>query len=374
MVPLRAVVAAAVVAATGPSLYAQTADPSFGAWRWAPEPPGSRPAGLGSAYVALADSVRAATINPAGLALIPDWEFGVSSAHFWAGAAHGGQRVRMAAYVAETDTPSSGGPEVDEAGPLTASVREIGLTSAFEPVRGVRLGVTASWARLRVDGDPFPLAGSPDSSVSLAGDSTKLRWTLGALVDLTRRRGLSVPSLRLGFAVQPGLDWAVDRSASAPDAVPETTSVELRRPTLVSAGLAWRSSARWTVAAEADLIRYSEVLDTLTANVGSETSDAFQLGDAVEPRLGLEFAAPLSCGCGSVRVRGGVRGRSPGSLRYSGEDAALAVAFPGASWRAVFTLGASLVGEYFGRAIRLDLDSTDLLEGPRLSVGATMRF
>jgi hypothetical protein len=374
MVLLRAVVAAAVVAAAGPSLYAQTADPAFGAWRWAPEPPGSRPAGLGSAYVAVADGVRAASINPAGLALIPDWELGVSSARFWTGAAHGGKRVRLAAYIAETDTPSSGGPELDEEGPLTARVREVGLAGALEPVRGVRLGVTASWARLRVDGDPFALAAAPDARVSMAGESTRLRWTLGALVDLTRRHGPSVPSLRLGFAVQPGLDWSVDRSVSAPEAALETTSVELRRPTLVSAGLAWRSSGRWTIAAEADLIRYSEVLDTLTGTVGSETSDAFELGDAVEPRLGLEFAAPLSCGCGNVRVRGGVRGRSPGSLRYSGDDAALASAFPGASWRAVFTLGASLVGEYFGRAIRLDLDSTDLLEGPRLSVGATVRF
>jgi hypothetical protein len=40
----------------------------------------------------------------------------------------------------------------------------------------------------------------------------------------------------------------------------------------------------------------------------------------------------------------------------------------------VATLGASFVGEYFGRAIRLDVDSADLARGPHLSVGASVRF
>lgn len=373
MVLLRALVAAAVAAA-GPSLYAQTDDPAFGAWRWAPEPLGSRPAGLGSAYVAVADSVKAASVNPAGLALIPDWELGVSSLRLWTGVAKGGRHVRLAAFLAETDTPSSGGPAVGDGGSLTARVREVGIAGAVSPLRGVRLGVTAAWARLRPDGDPVPVAEAPGASLSLAGESTRLRWTAGVLIDLAGRPGLSVPSLRFGFAIQPGFDWSVDRSVSTPGTGVQTTAVELRRPTLASAGLSWRPSGRWTVAGEADLIRYREVLDTLSFNVGSETSSAFELSDAVEPRLGLEFASPLSCGCGNVRVRAGVRGRSPGSLRYSGDDAGLAQAFPGAAWRAVFALGVSFMGEYFGRAIRLDLDSTDLLEGPRLSVAATMRF
>jgi hypothetical protein len=69
-----------------------------------------------------------------------------------------------------------------------------------------------------------------------------------------------------------------------------------------------------------------------------------------------------------------VRAQSPGVLEYEGSDPARAADFPGASWRALFTLGGSFVGEYFGRAVRLDLDAADLARGPRLSVGLSARF
>ena len=45
---------------------AQTSDIVFGGWSWRSRDVGSRPAGLGGAYVAVADSIRTATVNPGG--------------------------------------------------------------------------------------------------------------------------------------------------------------------------------------------------------------------------------------------------------------------------------------------------------------------
>jgi hypothetical protein len=116
------------------------------------------------------------------------------------------------------------------------------------------------------------------------------------------------------------------------------------------------------------------VLGALGRNTGQAAAEGFRLPDAVEPRLGLELMTPLSCGCGNLRLRAGVSGRSPGMIEYEGADPDLSRAFAGGSWRAVLSAGGSFVGEYFGRAVRLDLDSTDLLRGPRISVGLSARF
>ena len=94
----------------------------------------------------------------------------------------------------------------------------------------------------------------------------------------------------------------------------------MRRPVARPAGLAWRPSDRWSFAAQGDIIRYSEVDRRAAAQRRREAADDFSLPDAVEPRFGAEFAAPLWCGCGVVRLRGGLHYRSPGTLLYEGAD------------------------------------------------------
>ena len=75
-----------VVAAAFPAPgRAQTSDIVFGGWSWRSRDVGSRPAGLGGAYVAVADSIRTATVNPAGIALIPRAELALGTANLWAG-------------------------------------------------------------------------------------------------------------------------------------------------------------------------------------------------------------------------------------------------------------------------------------------------
>ncbi len=92
-----------LIAATLPApAGAQTSDIVFGAWSWRSRDPGSRPAGLGGAYVAVADSIRTAAVNPAGLALIPKAELAAGTANLWAGI---GYSLRRAATPAGPVTP-----------------------------------------------------------------------------------------------------------------------------------------------------------------------------------------------------------------------------------------------------------------------------
>jgi hypothetical protein len=205
--------------------------------------------------------------------------------------------------------------------------------------------------------------------VGLSGDDTQVRFTAGALLELIYGPRRSYPALRLGLSYQPGFDWSLPVEGSAAPGAP----VDVRRPTVVAAGLAFRPSDRWSVSFQGDLIRYREVIETLRRNSGVASED-FGLPDVVEPRLGVEFFAPLWCGCGTVRIRGGLHFRSSGALRYGGADPALAQAFSVDEWETILTAGGSFFAEYFGHALRLDVDVRDLLHGPGLSVGLVVRF
>src|SRR5262245_59404524 len=81
------------------SVGAQTANPLFAGWSFAPESVGSRPAGMGGAFVALVDDAKAAYVNPAGLTLVPLTEVGLSSGERWASAATGLLPVHLGGYA-----------------------------------------------------------------------------------------------------------------------------------------------------------------------------------------------------------------------------------------------------------------------------------
>jgi len=319
---------------------------------------------MGGAYVAVADSVQALVANPAGLTQIPVTEVGLGVGPLWAGVARNqGRRLRLGVYLTRTDVQEV--EHEDGLGRVESSVREAGLGIGAGPFGRLRLGASVSWSSLRLRAE------SPRSI--LESDAGHVRLTGGLLVDLVRREGAIVPRLRFGLAYQPGFDWSLTRSDPTVSGPAGASSVGLRRPTLVTAGLAWNAPDRWSFMAEGDLIRYREVLESLRGNVG-EAAAGFGLPDAVEPRVGMEFATPLSCGCGVIKLRAGIHYRSPGTLRYAGADALLARAFAPGGWRAVATLGASFFAEHFRNALRLDLDARDVIEGPELSFGVVWRF
>jgi hypothetical protein len=334
---------------------AQTPDASFAGYSFAPPSVGSRPAGLGGAFVGLADDTKAAVVNPAGLTLIPLTEVALSSGERWAAASAGRRLIRLAGYLTRSDA---------QAPALDSLVSEGGLAAGFQPIRRASLGVAVAWSRLSLEA-PSPSTGTPPST-----EDTQARFTAGVLLDLLDRTGKRLPALRLGLSYQPGFDWSL-RLPPSPGAAP--APIDVRRPTRVAAGLAYRPSDRWTLAAQGDLIRYREVVDTLHRNSETAAED-WKLPDVVEPRVGVEFSAPLWCGCGVVRLRGGLNYRSAGSLRYAGADAMLAQAFDHDAWETAASLGGSFFAEHFGHALRIDVDSRDLFQGPDLSFGLVFRF
>lgn len=352
---------------------AQTSDPVFAGWRWTPEALGSRPAGLAGAFVAVADTNQAAYANPAGLALIPSWEVGLSSNRTWLGVAGGRMGwLRVAAYLAQTDEARVE-PEDAAARPgtfLESSVWEAGLGVAAQPAKRLKLGASLAWSRLSLEGRRTRTEpdGQETAAVTVAGDDTRARVTAGLLLTIVGTDRRSLPSLRLGLAYQPGFDWSarIDDGTGPRD-------IAIRRPTLVMAGLAFRPSDRWLFTVQGDVILGREVVAALQRN-DADAAEGFRLDDTVEPRLGSEFSAPLWCGCGNVRLRGGLDFRPPGTLSYEGSDPAASGAFRGEDWRTVGSLGFSFVTEHFGNAIRVDVDTVDLFHDPGLSFGIVWRF
>jgi hypothetical protein len=369
----RAWSAALLALACASPLAGQTNDPLFAGWRWAPPSVGSRPAGMGGAFVGMADSVKAAVVNPAGLTLIPITEIGLSSGPAWVGVGVGRPRVRLAGYLTEAEARHVELEDVapGRVGSLDSSIREAGLALGVSLTPRLKLGGSLAATRLSLDGErrvPGP-EGSELAAASVTADDTHVRASAGLLLVLVGANARALPSLRLGVSWQPGFDWAADMSEEAS----ATRTISFRRPTLISTGLAWRPSDRWSIVAQGDVILYSEVLTSLERNIGEGALD-FSLPSTVEPRIGTEFAAPLWCGCGVVRLRGGLHYRSPGTLRYVGPDPILRRTFAQESWRTVASLGASLFGEHFGHALRFDVDVRDVFEGPDLSFGVVWRF
>jgi hypothetical protein len=358
MFPGRALPTALLCVTLGSSAAAQTSDPLFAGLSFAPESVGSRPAGLGGAFVAVADDAKAAYANPAGLTLVPLTEVGLSSGERWGSASTSVLfPVHIAAYVTRHEQATNS---------LDSSTWEGGLSAAFRPRRRLSLGAGVAWSRLSLDTTE---SGAASGRVA-SGEDTHVRFTTGLLVDMIDTSRRALPALRLGISFQPGFDWSIPVARSAGATL---VPVDVRRPSLVSAGLAWRPSDRWTIAVEGDLVRYQEVTDTLRRNdaVGAA---GFGIPNAVEPRAGIEFGAPLWCGCGTVKVRGGVHYRSSGTLQYTGPDDAVARAFNQGDWETVATLGGSIFSEYFGHAFRFDIDVKDVFHGPDFSFGLVFRF
>jgi hypothetical protein len=337
---------------------AQTPDPIFAGYRFAPPGVGSRPAGLGGAFVAVADETKAAVVNPAGLTLIPLTEVALSSGERWAAAASGRPWIRLAGYVTRAEEVATG--------TLGSTTWEGGLAVGARPLRRVSLGAGVAWSRLSLERRTSESEG--ETSTFVSSEDTHVRFTVGMLLDLLANPRRSLPALRLGVSFQPGFDWSVPVQAAA-----AAGPVDLRRPSVVAAGLAYRPTDRWSLSLQGDLIRYREVEKTLRRNAG-DAAQSFSLPNVVEPRFGAEFSAPLWCGCGVVKIRGGLHHRSAGTLRYGGTDPVLARTFAGDQWETVATLGGSFFSEYFGHALRLDIDSKDLFHGPDLSFGLVFRF
>ena len=297
---------------------------------------GSRAAGMGGAYVAIADDARAAFVNPAGLTQIPVTELSVSSGLPWASAATGRQRLRIAAYSHEG---RAGGAALARSGAsFPAAVRLGGRRRDRRPAvlsraagcgRRVWLPAHRRGRGLVRRRRSRPRARGPDRRPGArhrGGDGGPDPSTV-----------IGASPLKLGASFQPGVSWAVPR--------PGEDAVEIRRPSLSSVGLAWRASNSWSYTGQIDIIRYHEVVDA-AAQRGRGRRERLLVVHRrrAEGRRGVRDAAPLRLRHGEdprgdpLRVAGHAR------LRRERPPAADRVPVP--LWRTTLTLGASFFAEH----------------------------
>jgi hypothetical protein len=399
---------------------AQTSDIVFGGWSWRSRDVGSRPAGLGGAYVAVADSIRTATVNPAGIALIPRAELAAGTANLWAGIGFSLRSTSKAAAPPKGPTPAAPpprvpvrptqpggtlvvpcaparltrplavalfaenavtqdnvvevvrGPSLTEAGQLSSTAEEVGLSVARGLMPWLDLGMTVSWRHVTLEGESavVNLAGDELSRVTIGGDSNKARGIAGLLA--TFGPSSDPTAFRLGLAYHQDLvAWKVERTAI--DRVAGTVSgprtIDIEEPPVLVAGAALRLSDSWLLAGEVDYIWYDRVTRSLERNLDAATAAPFRLSNRLEPRLGLEMTRPSPTG-GYYKVRAGIRRETAGRLAYEGADPVLRQAFgqSGDAFRA--GAGASLLGEFYENGFRFDVDISQVVVERLTSVRA----
>jgi hypothetical protein len=420
---VRSGVMVAAVAAFLPAAgRAQTSDILFGGWSWRSRDPGSRPAGLGGAYVAVADSIRTATVNPAGIALIPRAELALGTANLWAGAGFSLRRTAKAPGPAgPTPTAPAGpvpvrptqpgagvvvpcapprltrplavalfgeqavtqdnqvdvvrGPGRSETGLLSSTAEEAGLSLARGLTPWLDLGVTVSWRHVRLEGESavLDLDGDELSHITIGGDSNKARGIAGLLA--TFGPASDPTAFRLGVAYHQDLvAWKVERTEidRVGGVVTGPRTIDIEEPPVLAAGAALRLSDIWLFTGEVDYIWYERVTRSLERNTDAATAAPFRLGNRLEPRLGIEMTRPSPTG-GYFKVRAGIRRETPGRLAYDGPDPTLRQAFgeSGDAFRA--GAGASLLGEFYENGFRFDVDISQVVVERLTSVRAAGR-
>ena len=381
-----AVLAVAVFVAT--PLRAQTNDQVFRSWRWSVDQEPARVAGMGGAFVAVADESSAAAFNPAGLTQVQKTELAgglvvrqrgtaasgirdslraVTGIGFAGGAAAVSSRWRIGVYLLQpedrrADFTGSLPDGTTASGFLDTQVTEVGGAVAWQARPGLALGARVTATHLKLEAEDLT-SGPAASEVGEGAGETRVTGSFGLLVTVRR-------AIRAGLTLQPGASYRMVRTANADGRVIDSGSAsDLRQPGLVAAGLSVQLSPKILVSGQLDYVRYSEIRRQLVIRSGSTTSADYGLVDALEPRLGLEFSLPLRRY--SVQLRGGVHSQAAGFLSYRGASPVEASTFRGGTRHLVPALGASLVNR---GGLRIDLGGRLGGEQRELLATAGLRF
>jgi hypothetical protein len=376
----------------------QTNDHIFRSLRWWSDPLAARAAGLGGAAVALPDDTGAARANPASLTsltrtevaatlrrtgagasrpaagTIPSDPLGAHTAlgHL-AGAGRIGTRWAVGAQIAGTRQvrlrldPRPLPDGLTDEGTLDAKVTAGGLAGAWHIGRALHLGARIDVTRASISGEyRRESPGQPaELRVGMGGAATRLAGGLGAVWEATR-------DVRLGISGSSGAGWDLDRTAVSPALMNATldpgSTFRLRQPAVLSFGGCARLSRQVTAVAQLDRVRYGEIRDALSIRLGAHARADYALGDAWEPRAGLEVSVPFRSA--SLQLRGGYHRAANGALRYEGNDPVELASFLGTTPEDVVSAGASLAT----RGFRLDVAALFSDPGDQLLVGVTGRF
>ena len=298
--------ALALVGAAVPAT-AQTTDPVFAGWRFSPATVGSRSAGMGGAFVAVADDASATYWNPAGLvtgsvfsavAEVAQGDFEgapVPGANppmtGFAGrgsflVALGTWPVGATFYRIADATARVIGPGTEAANVVAAAelrrltTTNVGVNLLHSLWSGVHVGATLKYVHGSAGGDVrLPAPGDPlDAARDLdARGSNQFDVDAGVMVDLRK--------VKLGLT---------GRNLAEPEFETAQNASRLQLPRQVRAGVAFRAAETLIVSLDADL--------TSTPDV---TGDRRSLAAGAEQRLWRDRAA----------VRGGFRISTTGDTR-----------------------------------------------------------
>jgi hypothetical protein len=380
---------------------AQTSDIFFGGFSWRSREPGSRAAGLAGTYVAVADGVRTTPLNPAGLALIPKVEGAAGTAPLWAGVARRFQErskvppsrpteaaapvpcppprrarpLALAVYAEQSETTLNeldvvNGPGLGGTATLEATTEELGVGAAKGITPWLDVGATVAFRHLRMDGRSIvaDALGREQQRVTLAGDANKGRAIVGALASFGP--SWAPAAVRIGVSYQWDLlDWSVERTVidQAQGVAGEPSPVGIVEPPVLSAGIAWRYSDTWLVATQVDYTWYDRVARAIEAT--ARPGDSFSVADHFEPRAAIEMTRPSPIG-GYYKLRVGLRREISGRVGYLGDDPVLRQAFRSAPEAYRGSAGFSFLAEFFERAVRLDVDLSQVVLQRRSSLSA----
>jgi len=376
-----------MILALSPTLAsAQSNDQMYRSWSWSADVGPGRAGGLAGAFVAVADDSSATVFNPAGLVQLQKTELvgglisrrsgrAAAAAHdalrpvtgvgFAGGAGALSSRWRVGGYIVRpqdrrADMAALQLPDGTlVSGFLDTQVTEVGGAAAWALTPRLSLGARVTATHLKLEGEEVS-TGPVDAEVGSAAGETRVTGSFGAL--LTVGRGL-----RIGLTGQPGAAYRVSRTANRAGQPQDVGSeYELRQPGLLAVGVAYEISPKVLIVAQVDYLRSSEIPRELVVRTGPSVSSDYTLGDALEPRLGVEASFPRRTF--SLQLRGGLHSQAPGFLAYRGASSVDAFTFRGGSRHLVPAFGGSVVT----RALRMDIAAR--LGGEQGTVIATAGF
>lgn len=370
------------------ALGAQLYSPSTGRLDFNFNPPGARAAAMGGAFIPLADDATAAESNPAGLTVLlrPEVAFEYKSVSYtrtiqrenlggdftstasfpsFASVVFPVRGVTLAAFRHELvnygsqyslDGPVAGGQLAysEEAG------IDFGVVN-YGAAAGIRLGEVLS---VGLAGGVSTLNFTTDETFIIAtqteglggrfrvadedGQGTAPFVNLGAIFRLNERVSLGgVYKRRPKFdqLTERGLVIFIDQNGQQQGNT--TNAFRVNVPDAFGLGVAARATDQFTVVADAEVVRYSELAEAVNEyNVGSGLESVVRADDGVNLRAGAEYIAFL--GSVPLALRAGVARNAGSNIYEPGADAnSFFAADPdGAQFRYSFGAGAVLAGRF----------------------------
>jgi long-subunit fatty acid transport protein len=380
---------AVLILAVTSNALAQTNDQFYRSWHWSADQAPARVAGLAGAFVAVADDSAAVLFNPAGLVQLQKTELlggvlarakgttassardrlrAVTGVGFAGGAGALSPRWRIGGYIVQpqdrrSDMAALRLPDgTVTAGFLDTQVTEVGCSAAWELTSSLSLGARVTATHLKLEGEE-QRTGPVELEVGSAAGETRVTGSFGGLLTLGSR-------LRIGVSGQPGAAYRVRRTANrAGQPLDPGSEYDLRQPGLLALGAAYNVSRKVLVIAQVDYVRYSEIHTGLVVRSGSSAPSDYDLGDALEPRVGIEISLPLRAV--SVQLRAGTHSQAPGFLAYRGTSPVEALTFTGGSRHLISAVGASLVSR---AGLRFDLAAHLGAEQDAILANVGLRF